>query len=161
MGCSVFCKDCAWPHVKSFWTASNEAEGALYSTPFLFENISVVKCTATYADWSRRMIPFIPVNLLLLTYIRVFFRNYGNEPHLQHCVRRWHLVCQKVCIEKYWFRFTMTRTCSLLSFLFASHSVVSRVHNYFLENLQLFKTYSFGVAHVWRPLKNTSNTSCR
>ena len=37
------------------------------------------------------------------------------------------LVCQNVCIEKYCFRFRMTRTCSHISFLFASHSVVSRV----------------------------------
>ena len=65
-------------------TTSNEAEGALHSTSFLFENIPMVKCTAAYADWDRRLIPFIPVNLLLLTYIRVFFRKYGNVPHLQH-----------------------------------------------------------------------------
>ena len=39
-------------------------------------------------------------------------------------------VCTNVCIEKYWFRFTTTRTCSHISFLFASHSVVSRVHHY-------------------------------
>ena len=58
---------------KVFEPASNEAEGALHSTPLLFENISAVKRTAAYADWSRRLIPFIPVNLLLLTYIRVFF----------------------------------------------------------------------------------------
>ena len=57
---------------KVFEPASNEAERALYSTSFLFENISVVKCTAAYADWNRRLAPFIPVNLLLLTYIRAF-----------------------------------------------------------------------------------------
>ena len=42
------------------------------------------------------------------------------------------LVIQKVCIEKYWFRFTMTRRCSHISFLFASHSVVSRVSCMFI-----------------------------
>ena len=43
-------------------------------------------------------------------------------------------VSTNVCIEKYWFRFTMTRTCSHISFLFASHSVVSRCKSIFLEN---------------------------
>ena len=91
---------------KVFEPASNEAEWALYSTSFLFENISVVKCTAAYADWNRRLTPFIPVNLLLLTYIRVFFRNYCNVPHLQHWVWRCHFgmaKCQhrKVLISFY------------------------------------------------------------
>ena len=124
----VFCKYWAWTHVKSFWTASKETEGALHSTSFLFENISVVKCTAAYADWNRRLTPFIPVNLLLLAYIRVFFLEITAMIHIcntTQCIDI--LVCQNVCIEKYWFRFTMTRTCSHISFLFASHSVVSRV----------------------------------
>ena len=47
-------------------------KGALHSTSFLFENVSVVKCAATYADGKRRLTPFIPVTLLD-TYDHVFF----------------------------------------------------------------------------------------
>ena len=159
----VFCKDWAWTHVKSFCTARWEAEGALHSTSFLFENISVVKCTAAYADWNRRLTPFIPVNLLLLTYIRVFFWHHGNYPHLQHCVRRWHFGMPKCLHQKVLISFyNDAHTFSIFFFIRITFGCLTGgLHNNFLENWQLFKTYSFGVAHVRRPLKNTSNTSCR
>ena len=90
-----FCKDWAWPHVKSYWTRQSWGGiGTAYNIVSFRKHLcgEMHRCI-------RRLEPKVDTvysskSTSSYLYPRVF-RNYGNEPHLQHCVRRWHFGMSK------------------------------------------------------------------